>query len=797
MDPVLQQTIRRLMQMRLINGILIGIIRTVRAVLLALIILYTWSALRPEAQAEQLFLSILVFLLGLFVGSKTLPKQIELSSFLKALEIKYPQCAVTAFQLKSANPKNRAWYPFLEKEKQSFLEFEQQRLLYKASTLLLPAIFCLLATQASPGAIGSAFYGVKKVVAQLSRGTSLHIIEGIAEEGQEKEYKLSSSKPLELTLLEQNMVEIRVNGGSDDAPYVRVVPLSGEMSQSFRLTPSSMVDAREQGWTYNVSFAVPENSDIFVSTISANEPAARITVQRLPVPIVDLQVATDMRDPWPDDRPLPLMIFAKAEHPLQLIRLIIRADGQTHEELVNNILSQELTEVVSDYSLLLETYVRQDLSEVEIIAEAIDRHLPTPLVGRSRPLVIRTASAYGRYQETLRSFREIKSILDEAMTSQSDELGEEIGELSSKAIEQSEESPFFDGLDRHIMRTMDLSFQQLAESFDREELLKTSEELNRFLFEHESLDDRERDRDFFVAARSLSRVIEQSPKDRSIPVDIVTKRMESFLDERHQRWEVRNKFLEDDAPAMWKDVQNKPFHKAINDINELVNQNQEEKALQRLSQSVSDYRDWIEKLEEAEEGKRKQMEEQRQQGLADARNQMRELQQRQARVSQRLDQSATRSQQELKDQWGSTRMDQNANIEQTRSMEAQLRSLSPLAAERVKAASQSMELAVQAGNQEAFVQAESAADLAGRLLRQADSAARQSQQQRQGRGRRRRVTSDQYYGSPVAGGDVEIRREYQVNPRYREEILDQVRRARQGGEQDDRLLESYLRQVIR
>jgi len=248
---------------------------------------------------------------------------------------------------------------------------------------------------------------------------------------------------------------------------------------------------------------------------------------------------------------------------------------------------------------------------------------------------------------------------------------------------------------------------------------------------------------------------------------------------------------------MWDDVQKKPFHKAIKNIAELSKQDKQEQALQRLSQSVASYRDWLEKLEEAEDGKRKEMEEQRQQGLADARSQMRELQQRQAKVSQSLDQAPSRPQQELKDQWGSIRMEQNANIEQTRSMEAQLRGMSPLAAERVKAASQSMEMAVQAGNEEAFVQAESAADLAGRLLRQADSAARQSQQQRQGRGRRRRVTSDQYYGSPVAGGDVEIRREYQVNPRYREEILDDVRRARQAGEQDDRLLESYLRQVIR
>ena len=95
--------------------------------------------------------------------------------------------------------------------------------------------------------------------------------------------------------------------------------------------------------------------------------------------------------------------------------------------------------------------------------------------------------------------------------------------------------------------------------------------------------------------------------------------------------------------------------------------------------------------------------------------------------------------------------------------------------------------------------AESSADLAGRLLRQADSAAQQSMQQNQQRGRRRRVASDQYFGTPVAGGDVEIRQDYQVNPRYREEIIEDVRRLKnsQDNPKEDRLLEDYLRQVIR
>jgi hypothetical protein len=798
MDPVFKQTIRQMMKVRLTTSSLIGLIRILRAFLLGLIMLYLWSALRPDAQGESLLLAILVFLLGLFIGSRSLSRVMDLQAFLKSLEIKYPAAKQSAFSLKHSDGHNQDWYPYLKNERFEFRRFELRRLAYKASTLVLPAVFCVLASQASPGTIQTAIYNMKKVVADLNRGTTLEVVDGLAEEGQQDTYQLTADDdPHEITLLTQNMIKISVQGSQDEAPFVKVKPRDSDMTQSFRLTPASADQGQDQGWLYTVSFTVPDHADLYVSSLSANQPAVRIQVKKLPVPEVELTIDGEPRDPWPDDQPLPLTIKAKGKHPLQLIRLLITTDGQTHEELVNNILSQEKMEVTSQYSLLLETYVRRDLSQVEIVAEAIDRHLPNPLVGRSKPLVLRTASAYGRYRETLRSLRQIKTHLDEAVSQQADQVNEAITELSEKALNQAEESPFFDGLDRHIMRTMDATFQQLVAAFNREELLQVSEELNRFLFEHETLDDRERDRDFFVAARSLSRLIEQDQDKRSLPVKTVTKRMQDFLDERHQRWQLRTEFLGTDVPDMWQKVQNKPFHQDLSDINDLVRQTKDEAALRQLSQTVSDYREWLEKLEQAEEQKRQKMKEQRQQGLADARNNLRQLQKRQGKISQKLDRAANRSEQSMSDQWGSIRMEQNANISGTEKLEAQLRSLSPLAAERIKAALESMELTVKAGNDKAFVQAESASDLAGRLLRQADSAARRSQQQRESRGRRRRVTSDQYYGSPVAGGDIEIRREYQVNPRYREEILEQVRRAQQQGEKDDRLLESYLRKVIR
>ena len=115
---------------------------------------------------------------------------------------------------------------------------------------------------------------------------------------------------------------------------------------------------------------------------------------------------------------------------------------------------------------------------------------------------------------------------------------------------------------------------------------------------------------------------------------------------------------------------------------------------------------------------------------------------------------------------------------------------------RVQAAAEAMEQVLEAGGAADYRSAEAAADLAGRMLRQADSAAQQSQQKRRSRGRRRRVTGDNYYGQSVVGGDLEIKREYQVDRRYREDILQEVQTS--GYDEENRaLLENYLRHVIR
>ena len=64
------------------------------------------------------------------------------------------------------------------------------------------------------------------------------------------------------------------------------------------------------------------------------------------------------------------------------------------------------------------------------------------------------------------------------------------------------------------------------------------------------------------------------------------------------------------------------------------------------------------------------------------------------------------------------------------------------------------------------------------------------------RRKRRRVSGDRYYGQSVHGGDLEISRDYQVDKRYREEVLNEVRDSVKSSD-DARLLEDYIRKIVR
>lgn len=775
------------------------IIGILRSLLLATSLFLLWAWLRPEAWMQQValfFISLIAFLITSW--GKGIRKNSE-GEWLVSLEMKNPASNPSAFQIKQRKELGEVWTRNIEADIDE-QKYEGKRIIRaKLASLLVPLIALFLFYENAGQAWDRALYSIERAAMSLSYGAKIRVLEGSPSD-ERGTVTLSSTRKFEITVLEQNLIELTVNAAPDATPLLQLKDKDGKLMQTFKLM--RIGDAREDdaSGTFALRFAQSEDAELYLSTISTSKSVASIKVKKLPVPRVTLSSMARPNEPWADDKPLPLIIDVKADNPLQAVQLHIKAGERESRELVSEVMAQDKKDLNTRYNLALESYMEQDVQEIEIVAEAMDRSVPVPLVGRSKPIVVQVASAYGRYKMSLDTLRQIKTLLDASLQSQTPINAKEMKELSEKVQTQADDSPFYDGLDRQQLNQMNQAFEILEQRPNMQIAMKVSEDLNRFLFEHESLDDRERDRDFFIGARTLSRVLEQDKKERKLEVEDVMKKLQTFAKERADRWEKRvERLTPENRPEGWKAIKDNPIAQGLAPIKGADDKGDTRTAIQTLSKNVERYRQWIEELEAKEDSSRKQQEEQRQQGLADARNTMKELQRRQGSVSTKLDKAGDRPQEEMQQSWNAVRMDQNSNIQGAKQLEGQLRSLSPEAGERIKAAAEAMEATVGSGGEGKFVDAETSSDIAGRLLQQADSAARQSQQESQQRGRRRRVSSDQYYGNQITGGDVDLKRNYQVNRRYREDVLNDIRdvKRQESSEEADTLLEDYLRRVIR
>lgn len=771
----------------------------IRSLMLASCLFLLWAWLRPEAWGEQVVLFVLSLLASLILSWSRNFQANSAREWLTSLEMKYSQSNPSAFQIDQTKPLDPIWTRNIEEDMQAQKIEGKKILMAKLGSLLIPAVALIFFYQGAGQAWNHAMNSIERAAMSLSYGAKLRIVEG-SPKGEKGSVALSSSTNYEVTLLEQNLIELTVIAAPDATPLLQLKDKAGKVMQTFKLLRAGDARSDEAAGTFSLRFAQAEDADLYLSTISTTKAVASIKVKKLPVPKVTLTTMVKDGESWADDKPLPLNIEVTAENPLQAVQLLIKSGARESRELVSEVMVQDKKTLTTRYSLSLESFVDQDVQELEIVAEAMDRAIPIPLVGRSKPIIVQVASAYGRYKMSLETLKQIKSLLDNSLQAQKPVDAKAIRELADKVQQQVDDSPFYDGLDRQQLNQMQQVFEILERKSDLPLTLKVSEDLNRFLFEHENIDDRERDRDFFIAARTYSRVLEQEKGERKLDADDVNRKLQKFAKERAERWAKRIERLPPEShPASWKEMQESPIDKGLSSIQSFDNQGDTRQAIQTLSRNVDRYKQFIEELEAKEDASRKQQEEKRQQGLADARNVMRELQRRQGSISSKLDRADERSKEELEQGWNAARLDQNSNIKGTKELEGQLRSLSPEAGERIKAAAEAMEVTVAAGNEGQFGNAETSSDVAGRLLQQADNAAKQSQQESQQRGRRRRVSSDQYYGNQITGGDVDLRRNYQVNRRYREDVLNDIRdvKRQESSEEADTLLEDYLRRVIR
>lgn len=597
-----------------------------------------------------------------------------------------------------------------------------------------------------------------------------------------------------LTLHTPNLVEI-IRQTSDATPQALQVQLrhigDSQPFQTFQLLPDVRA-ANER--SYAAVFSLTEDCELLLPQYSSTALVA-VNLLADERPTVVLTSAIPVEEPWPDEQPLVLQIKTQSLAPLERVELVIHTSERTSTELVN-VFDTLHSEFSTIYRLVLEPYVDRDIEQVEIVARATDKASPRPRVGMSKPLRINTASAYGRYRRALQTLRDLKDTIDPAISENSAVLADRAGELSTAALNQAQRTPFFDALDRRDLNEIAMLVRTVLSKPNPDQVMEISERLNVFLTEHEKLDDRERDRDFFVAVRGLSRMLEQRVEPEAILKS--TQKLSEFLKQRRVRWQARMQLIPDakELAVQWEKVGAGSFEQQVGEVPNLDHDDRAHgtsNGMTELAAMASKYREWINLLEKQEDAARRAKDQQRMAAMVAAANQLRALQRKQGEVSSALDRATERSA-EIATNWPMVRVKQNSNAKDTAKLGGQVSALAPLLGMRIRAAREAMDHTMKAGDSERYVVAESYADLAGRLLRKALKESAKEQRRTMAR-QRRRIAGDSYYGQSVLGGDVSVEHSYRVDRRYREDILNAIQR--QENSEDQLLLESYLRKLVR
>lgn len=692
--------------------------------------------------------------------------------------------------LKTLAPTIRESWPIYAKK---LLAFENFRIYRELSTLILPALLMFSTIPFAKRVWQQSEKNFYAAWVSVIKGSQLRILQGAKEPNQNYESLALGGDRLAIFLDSSNLLELSTTAIKDGSHLSVKLFRPGEKTfyQSYQLSQAEETSQDEAYAKFSLRFRVTETSDIAIGTPS--KIVARVSIASSLVPVVKLELAAAYQSPWLDDTPLPLIISATAQKPLKQVRLIMHHAANKEEDVILQTDVEQKTSFTTNYSVSLAPYLKADLDRIQILAQVMDTTLPEPQIGQSQPLVLEVASAYGQYRMVLAAFRALKEEVDRFIKENGKKFSYQSAELD-RAFQWAEQTPYFDLLDRKQMRDLSDLLVSLHKDSNFSSILSFSKKLNDFLIEHETLDDRERDRDFFIALRSLSH--SQSVGSAKIFNTLKTE-LKAFLSERKMRWALRIKRLKDSALVQeWaKMISENPFAKTLDQIQF----DSEPDLMQpKLSKLAQDYRHFIERLEEQEDLERRQNEQKMQDGLISAQKKLREIQLTQNELSLAIDKADQRSKEEIAAKWPVLRMKQNSNIKDTKILSTQISALVPAFASRLQVALDAMEQAIERGSDEDYTSAETAIDLAGRLLRQAEKDSMSERHlQDQERRKRKRVTGNQYYGQAMQGGDIEFKNQnYEVDRMYREDVLDEIE-GNQVDKQEKSLIESYLRRVVR
>lgn len=696
---------------------------------------------------------------------------------------KKPSSAQLQFFLHIKNPSVSSLDVYLQEEVQkNVLRFEKERLFSALRGLIIP-IFLLFSILIPVASLFSAWGQAWKVLV-LQEVVSLEIPSGV-DPLQPAHWRLSTGSPPLILLQSENLLVLQIKTpGASPLSISLKKPKNQEEIQSIQMMP---VDVSLH--TQALSFSITESADLLIPELS-KKPYAHFQLAAPLIPIVTLTVMEKAGQEHIDTQPLALSIQVDSTRPLHALSLQVTTSDQTIVDPVQTFTSdQALLSYVGSHNFFAESFLHEERGEIELVAVAEDFSSPTPAVGKSKPIKITFVSAYSRYQKTLRELSKVKEQVDMLVEKNETHIDKNIIDLMQQVHTLSKEAPFFDAPDRHWLEQSAKKFQNFSvQRPDFSSLYDLSQEITHFLDEHEFSDDRDRDRDFFVAAHSISRLLSQR-STQEITLQHVIQKTDAFLQNRYARWDVRVHRL---SPAysvgMWEKIKTHILETQLREI--LVVPHAKRQVV--LSDLTDTYRAWIESLEKAEDAQRESQEKKREEGLVSARNELRDIQQLQGEISTALDRAEQQNLDKLTLSWPSTLAKETQATQATKRLAKKIRPLSPPASERLQVAAEAMEHTIQQGEAHQFTEAESFSHFANRLLRQAKNASQEGTKST----KKKRAQGGTYHGQPIHGGDMDLRHTYRVEEQYREALLRELQE-QEYTPQEQQLIDPYLRKMIR
>ncbi len=628
----------------------------------------------------------------------------------------------------------------------------------------------------------------------LEDSFDITVLKGVKNSNQPEKYKLHTGKTALIELKEDNLVELTLSSSEEENKII----LLDENKHFFQTILLQKKDLTET--EYRASFSLTKNLHLTLESLPAKTlPLASFFVDASELPEVFISPEGPVKDPWPSNEPISLRIEVKAKKELSLVKLHIKSDSDFHSREIAELSTRSVKNISFTEIIYLDQFLSDDFGKITLQAEAEDVTNPVSQKGFSNQITLNLISVYGEYQKALSLLKEMRENIANSEPKGKMALDKKSLDKLNELSVLSEKTPYFDHQDRKTLDEIENLLKEYAKNLEEKNLQEASSLIAEFLSEHETLDDRERDRDFFVAMRSLSHLVEEGGVQKKNEILESNEQTLKFLKDRFKRWQERVSELQDktEIPS-WESIeQKKPFQQSLEKISSWLKDTSSfdsKKIRNELSTTVTSYENWIQELETAEDKAEEEQAELAEQQLVSIRKQLAELKKRQDEISIKLDQSENNSQETLKTEWPITRLKQNTNLSAMDELIQQLSSLNFSAGKRLDSAKEAMAEALSSGEKQNFRKAETSSDSAGRYLREAMN--KSEERQTKNRERKRKQTgSQEYHGQAIHRGDIEIRHDYEIDKQYREEILKEFES--NSAENYHDIQERYLKKIIR